>query len=402
VATAESRVLPLEPADYQRWQSRFLIVGGVGVLLCLTGWWGQPATFIRSYLWAYLFWLGIALGSLVLGLLPWLTGGIWGLVLRRWFEAAARTLPLLAVLFLPIAFASRYQYVWTDHEYVAGDRALQFKTAWYLNETFWSIRAIVYFVIWTALAYAMSALSVRQDRANAPEPRSIRGLSAAGLIIYAVTITLASVDWVMSLEPKWFSSIFGALFGMGQVLNAWSFAIMGMVLLHDRPPLPALLRRPLLRDFGSLALAFLMVWAYLSFSQFLLIWSGNLPEEIAYYVRRSQGGWEQVAAALALFGFAVPFVLLLSGQIKRDRASLLRVAVLLLVMRMVELFWQVVPAPKPNAGSPADVSFQFSWTDVAAPVAIGGVWLWFFLWNLQQRPLLPAFDPHLEEAYHHE
>jgi len=402
VASADIRVLPMEPSDYHRYRWWANMIGGVGVSLCLTGWWANPATFIRSYLWAYLFWLGIALGSLALGLLQWLTGGIWGLVLRRWFEAAARTLPLLAVLFLPIAFAARHQYVWTDHAYVAGNHALEFKTAWYLNETFWALRAAVYFVIWIVLAYAMTAGSVRQDRADAPEPRGLRGLGAAGLILYGLTITLASIDWVMSLEPKWFSSIFGAVFGIGQVLTAWSFAVLGIVLLHERPPLPGLLRKPLLRDFGSLMLAFLMVWAYVSFSQFLLIWSGDLPEEVAYYQRRSQGGWEYVAGALALFGFAMPFALLLSGQIKRDRATLLRVAILILVMRMADLYWQVVPAPRPGYDSAAEVYFRFAWTDIAAPVGIGGVWFWFFLWNLQQRPLIPAFDPHLQEAYHHE
>src|SRR5439155_7030189 len=224
----------------------------------------------------------------------------------------------------------------------------------------------------------------------------------AGLIVYAVTITLASIDWVMSLEPKWFSSIFGALFGMDEVLTAWSFAVVGLLLLHDRPPLPALLGRPLLRDFASLMLAFLMVWAYLSFSQFLLIWSGDLPEEVAYYQRRSQGGWEYVAAAVALFQFAAPFVLLLSGQIKRERAALLRVALLILLMRMVDFYWEVVPAPQPGSDTVTAVYFHFSWTDIAAPVGIGGVWLWFFLWNLQQRPVIPAYDPHLQEAYHHE
>ncbi|HTK77773.1 MAG TPA: hypothetical protein VL371_21075 [Gemmataceae bacterium] len=402
MATAEPPVLPFDPSQYQRYQSWSVIIGGAGLALCVAGWWWNPATFVRSYLWAYLFWLGVALGGLALGLLPWLTGGIWGLVLRRWFEAAARTLPILAVLFLPLAFGMRHQYVWTDREYVAADHALQFKTAWYLNEPFWAVRAVVYFVIWIGLAYAMTALSIRQDRPDAPEPRALRGLSAAGLILYALTITLASVDWVMSLEPKWFSSIFGALFGMGQVVTAWSFAVLGVLLLHDRPPLPALLGRPLLRDFGSLLLAFLMVWAYVAFSQFLLIWSGNLPEEVAYYQRRSQGGWEYVAGAIALFHFAVPFVLLLSGQIKRDRASLLRVVILLLVMRMVDLYWQIVPAPRPTATSQDGVYFQFSWTDVVAPVGIGGVWLWFFLWNLQQRRLVPAYDPHLQEAYHHE
>jgi hypothetical protein len=402
VATADAQLLPLEPQDYHRYQWWAILVAAVGVSLCLAAWWWNPGTIVRSYLWAYLFWLGIALGSLALGLLQWLTGGIWGLVLRRWFEATARTLPLLAVLFLPIAFGARHQYIWTDHDLVARDHALHFKTEWYLNEPFWAIRAAVYFVIWIGLAYAMTAASVRQDRADAPEPRGLRGLGAGGLILYAVTITLASVDWVMSLEPKWFSSIFGALFGIDQVLTAWAFAVLGMLLLHDRPPLPALLRPPLLRDFGSLMLAFLMVWAYLSFSQFLLIWSGNLPEEVAYYQRRSQGGWEYVAGALALFQFAVPFVLLLSGQIKRDRPGLLRVAVLILVMRMVDYYWMVVPAPRPGYDGSTAIDFTISWTDIAAPVGIGGVWTWFFLWNLQRRPLVPAFDPHLQEAYHHE
>src|SRR5690242_8381610 len=189
--------------------------GAAGLLLSAAGWIWQPATVIRSYLWAYLLWLGIALGSLALVMTQWLTGGIWGIVLRRWFEAAARTTPLLAILFVPLAVGMRQQYVWTDRDYVAGDRALQFKTAWYLNEPFWLTRAAIYFGVWTVLAYAVCAWSVRQDRPDAPSSLPLRRLSAGGLILYGVTITLASVDWVMSLEPRWFSSIFGALFGVG-------------------------------------------------------------------------------------------------------------------------------------------------------------------------------------------
>jgi hypothetical protein len=220
-------------------------------------------------------------------------------------------------------------------------------------------------------------------------------------MLYGVTITLASIDWVMSLEPRWISSLFGALFGIGQVLSAWSFAVIGTLLLAGRPPLGDLLGRPLLRDFGSLMLAFIMVWAYMAFSQWLLIWSGNLPQEITYYLRRGQGGWQYVIGLIALLQFAVPFVLLLSGEVKRDRASLLRVAGLVLVMRMVDLYWQVVPA-QPGPDGLGVVPFTVSWTDFAAPVGVGGVWLAFFLWNLQQRPVVPAHDPHLEEAYHHE
>jgi hypothetical protein len=407
--------LPLEPAEYARFQRRALVAGGVGLVLCALGWVLQPAAFFRSYLWAFNFFLGIALGCLVLVMLQFLTGGVWGLVLRRVLEAASRTLPVLAVLFVPLVIGFflpsegglRAVYIWADPAVVSHDQTLHHKAP-YLNVGFFLIRAAVYFGVWLAVMYLVNRWSVNEDRPDAGDPRHLRKLSSAGLMLYGGTITFASIDWVMSLEPRWYSSIYGALFGVGQVLSALSFAIVALVLLADRPPLAAVVGRPILRDLGNLMLAFVMIWAYLSFSQFLLIWAGNLPTEIPYYVRRFQGGWQWLGLALVLFHFALPFVLLLSFELKRHGSRLLAVAALVLAMRAVDLFWQIIPAqPGPEghgAFSLADWAgiASVAWTSVAAVVGIGGVWLAVLLGQLQRRQLLPTHDPGLAEALHHE
>jgi hypothetical protein len=408
--------LPLEPAEYHRYQRVALIAGAVGLVLCLLGWILQPAAFFRSYLWAYLFFLGIALGCLVLDMLQFLTGGAWGLVLRRLLEAVSRTLPVLALLFLPLVLGFflpthgglRGMYIWADPAVVSQDHALQHKAP-YLNVPFFIIRAVIYFGIWLTVMYFVNRWSAAEDRPDAGDPRHLRKLSSAGLVLYGATITFASIDWVMSLEPRWYSSIYGALFGIGQVLNAMAFAVIALVLLSDRPPLAGIVSRPILRDLGNLMLTFVMLWAYLSFSQFLLIWSGNLPPEIPFYLRRFQGGWQWVGVALIVFHFALPFVLLLSFELKRHGTRLLAVAVLVLFMRAVDLFWQIIPAQPGPEGTGAfslknDLAGAASvaWTSLAALVGVGGVWLAVLLGQLQRRRLLPVHDPLLAEALHHE
>jgi hypothetical protein len=400
--------LPLEPADYQRYRRLARGAGVAGLVLCALGWWLHPAAFFRSYLWAYNFFLGITLGCLVLALLQYLTGGVWGLILRRLLEAATRTLPVLALLFLPLAVGFflpeegglRDVYIWADPEVVSHDPTLQHK-ALYLNVTFFLVRAAMYFGIWLAVVLVLNRWSAAEDRPDAGDPRHLRKLAAGGLMLYGVTITFAAIDWVMSLEPRWFSSIYGALFGVGQVLSAMAFAVIALVLLADRPPLAGIVGRPHLRDLGSLMLAFVMIWAYLAFAQFLLIWSGNLPAETPFYLRRIQGGWQWLAVSLALFQFGLPFVLLLSFEVKRQRPRLLTVAAIVLVMRAVDLFWQIVPAQPGPTGLGA-VSFTLHWTTLPALVGVGGVWLAVFLGQLQRRGLLPNYDPQLGEALHHE
>ena len=394
--------LPLDAELSRRWQRTAVLFGGAGLALVAIGWLVDRPAAVRSYLWAYIDWLGVALGSLALTMLHYLTGGVWGLILRRILEAAARTLPLMTLLFLPIALCVPDLYAWANPDIVAHDEVLLHKQ-WYLDVGFFLSRAAAYFIIWNLLALILLRWSLAQDSANPPTPQPLRRLAAGGMLLYAVTITFASIDWVMSLEPHWYSTIFGPLFGVGQLLSALSFGTVVLLLLADRPPLAGLLGRPHFRDLGSLLLAFVMFWAYLGFSQYLLIWSGNLPPENPYYLRRTQGGWQYLAVLILLGHFILPFVLLLSGDVKRTRSKLLAVAAMLLVMRAIDLYWMIAPAP-PFVGETGAVSFSqaFSWLDLAAPVGVGGVWLAAFLGQLQRRPILPNYDPLLAEAQHHE
>jgi hypothetical protein len=412
-----TEALPLAPAVFRRHQRNALTAGGAGMALCALAAFITPNQFFRSYLWALCFFVGIALGSLVLVMLQFLTGGAWGLVIRRIAEAATRTLPLLFLLFLPIAAGFVIQvrpsgagnsrpaisglYIWADPAVVEADEALAFKARFYLNVPFFLIRAAICFAVWIGVMLLVNRWSLAQDRPGAGDSRGLRKISAAGLVIYGLTVTVMAIDWIMSLEPLWVSSIFGPLIGVGQVLTALSFIVIVLALVADRPPLAGVVNRPVFRDLGSLMLAFVMMWAYLAFSQLLLIWSGNLPSEIPYYLRRIQGGWQVFAFALVLLHFALPFVLLLMHDVKRQRRSLLQVAGLILAMRAVDLYWMIMPA-HPGPDGLGVESFMPSWTDIVAPIGIGGLWLASFLGQLQRRALLPSYDPRLGDVVHHE
>jgi hypothetical protein len=412
--------LPLEATTAQRYQRMALGAGTAGLVLTAFGWFVATDDCFRSYLWSMCYFTGIAMGSLVLVMLQFLTGGVWGLVIRRILEAATRTLPVLALLFIPMFMgfliparsgsADRLSrpaisglYLWADPEIVKTDEALEFKAHYYLNVPFFIVRTLICFSLWTGIALFLSRWSADQDRPGGGDrdDRRLRTLSAVGLVVYAVTVTVMAVDWIMSLEPHWVSSIFGPLIGVGQVLTALSFTVIVLVLVSDRPPLSEVVGRPVFRDLGSLMLAFVMVWAYMAFSQLLLIWSGNLPSEIPYYLRRIQGGWQVLALAIVILNFAMPFVLLLMGDVKRNRRTLLSVAGLILAMRAVDLYWLIMPA-HPGASGLDWAPFRPSWTDVVAPVGVGGIWLWAFLGQLQRRPLLPTHDPRMGEAMHHD
>lgn len=391
-------------AEWDVLQRRALVaaVGGgalfavVALVLYATGGAAATAQVLLSYLVAYTFWLGVPLGCLVILMLQHLTGGAWGLLLRNILESASRTLVLLAVLFLPFVVGLPWLYLWARPDVVQGDEDLSHK-ALYLNPGFYIARAIVYFAIWLALAFILNRWSGDQlARPANPPSRRFRLVSAPGLVAYGLTITFASVDWVMSLEPYWYSTIYPVLFATGQVLSGFAFAIAVLVLLAGQPPAAEVVRPQHLNDLGSLLMAFVMFWAYMSFSQFLLIWVGNLPEEIPWYIRRSRGGWLWVAVALALFNFAVPFLLLLSRDIKRDRRKLAAVAVLLLVMRFLDVLWWIEPA----YAQPRSAAFWL--LDIGATVALGGVWIWFFVQQLRRRPVFPINDPYWPEVLAHE
>ena len=374
------------PAEVGTFQKRALIVGVVFLLLLGVGAIINRPQFFHSYLVGYLFWAGIALGSLALLMLQHLTGGHWGLVIRRVLEAATRTLPLVAVLFLPIIIGAHDIYPWTHDEEMSKTPALAQKARLYLNMPGFVGRAVLYFALWGTLAYLMNKWSWEQDRtAERRFTKRMRMLSGPGIMIFVLTVTFASVDWAMSLNPEWFSTIYGLLFVGAWALSALAFAIAMMALVGRREPLARVVRPNHFQDLGKLMLAFVMLWAYFSFSQYLIVWSGNLPEEIQWYLPRVSGGWGAIALSVVIFHFALPFMLLLSASLKRDAGKLLILAIVILIIRQVDFFWMIAPE--------FTHSFHVSWMDVVAPIGIGGVWLAMFFWQLSKRPLVPINDP---------
>ena len=377
-----------------RLQRRSLVVGIILLALCLVGAPANPQQFFQSYLEAYLFWIGISLGCLAIVMTHHLVGGTWGIPVRRLLEAGARTLPLMALLFVPILVGMRSLYVWSRPQAVAADPVLQQKILYLNVPSFW-IRAVVYFAIWIALAHYLSKWSLEQDRTADPSlTRSLRMLSGPGLVLYGLTVTFSSIDWVMSLEPEWHSTMYGMIFMAGQGLQALAFVIIVSFLLASRGPLAPVALPARFHDLGNLTLTFLMLWTYTAFSQFLIIWAENLTDEVPWYLHRTTGGWQGIGLALIILQFALPFALLLSRMLKRSALLLSIVAVLILGMQMVNSFWLVAPAFHPAA-------FSLHWMDLIAPIGIGGIWIAVFVKQLQGRSLVPLHDPRLEAAVGH-
>ena len=378
-----------------------VLFAGLGLVLSLAGDIHGPVQFFLSYLVAYNFWLAIALGCLVILMLQYLTGGVWGLILRRVLESGSRTLAPLALLFLPILvglfLGDRSLYLWAQPRELEHDRELIQKSAYFSAPSVpgaWYIaRSAAYFVVWLALAYYLNRWSREQDRATSAQlPRRFRLLSGPGIILYGATITLASVDWVMSLEPHWYSTIYPVLFAVGQLLAGFAFAVAALVLLATRPPLSEAITPSRLRDIGNLLLAFVILWAYMGFSQYLLIWVGNLPEEVTWPLRRTRAGWQWVAIVLVVFHFALPLLALLFRAIKENPRALAGVALALLVLRFVDVFWWIEPAYSHEG------QYAYWLLDVAAGIGLGGVCVWWFVWQLRRYPLLPLHAPDLKEV----
>ncbi len=373
-----------------RVQRTSLLVGGAALGLCALDAMISPQQFFRSYLVAYLFWLGIGIGSMAILMIHHIAGGAWGAVIRRLLECATRTLPLMALLFLPLLFGMHSLYEWARPEVVAHDPLLQHKSA-YLNIPFFAARAVFYFAVWLTFTTFLNRWSLQQDGSDDPAvARRLEYLSRGGLLAIGLTMSFAAVDWVMSLEPHWYSTIYGILIMGGQILNAMAFVIAVAVLLVDRGPLGKVIGAEQFHDLGKLLLAFVMLWAYFAFSQFLIIWSANLPEEIPWYLSRMRGGWQVVGIAIILFHFVLPFLILLSREVKRRANLLALVALTVMAMRFVDLFWLVTPAFSP-------AHFTVHWMDAATLVGVGGVWLWVFIWQLQGRSLVAIHDPSLPE-----
>ncbi|HTS61634.1 MAG TPA: hypothetical protein VMH28_06395 [Candidatus Acidoferrales bacterium] len=388
------RITPELRSDLQRWRWRAAVVGGIGAALSAIGFFVDHDQFYRSYLWSYLYVVALTVGPLAWLMLQYITGGAWGLVVRRACEAAARTLPLTALMFLPIVIGINNLYPWPHKTLVDADELLRHKAP-YLNTPFFLVRAAIYFAGWMLLSWWLNRCSAVEDEHGHEAVHGKMSRAAApGILFWGFSVTFMSIDWVMSADPKWFSTMYGLLFIASQGLTSMAFLITVMVVLSYRRPMSEVLTPRHLHDLGKFMLALVMVWAYFSFSQFLIIWAGNLPEEIPWYLIRMNNGWGFVGLLLVVGHFALPFALLLSRDLKRNFKFLRGIAVFVLCMRCVDLYWIVMPTFRKQG-------FGLSWLDVTMPLGLLGLWLAYFLTQLERRPLMPLNAPHLEEVLEH-
>lgn len=381
-------------AEFSRAGKISLIVGlaaaAVSVVSGFFGW----LDFFQAYLASWLLWLGVALGSLVLVALQYLTGGAWGILIRRPAEAAARTLPLLAVLFIPIALGIPVLYHWAHPAFVAHDEILKHRQIW-MNTPLFVIRVVCYFSVWIGLGFFLEKWSIQQDETGDPRLDILaQRLSAPGLILYVGTLSFAAVDWIVSLSDHWYSTMAGFLLVVEQGLSAMAFLIIVMTVLSVRDPIRQFYSRRDLQELGKLLLMFVMLWGYFAFSQFLIIWSGNVRQEITWFHPRMATNWGWVGLALILLQFLLPFLILLSRDLKRSRKPMLLVSSLVLVMRYVDLYWSIKPEVFRNG-------IRITIPDLTLPIALGGIWLTAYLFYLRRYPVIPARAPHLEGALTH-
>src|SRR5579863_9868653 len=387
--------LDLSPPEIvKKISQRSLVIGVVFAVISIALALKTPDEFYRAYLLGFMCWLGVALGSMAILMIRHLTGGGWGTVIRRILGAAMRTLPGLTILFIPmvICVLQHRVYPWgmpldaiqDPHIREHLEKHSFIKDA-YLNSSGFILRAIIYFAIWNVLSFLLSHWSKQTDRPGAPDnTQKFKAVAGPGLILYAFTISFATIDWVMSLDPSWISTIFGLIILIAEVLSAMCFAVVVERILFNYKPMSEMLKPDFVHDHGKWMITFIMVWAYFSFSQWLIIWAGNLPSEITFYLTRINNGWGWIAMMLVFFHFAIPFATLLSRPFKRNIRKLVWVAVLLMVMRYVDLFWII----EPNFSK----SLNLTLADVVVPIALGGFWLAYFFRNLNSLPLLPAYD----------
>ncbi|HSK71059.1 MAG TPA: hypothetical protein VK892_05150 [Pyrinomonadaceae bacterium] len=390
------------PEQIGSWRTLALGAGGVFTIIWLVGLFFNPEQALRSWILGFIFWAGNGIGRLGVLLLQYLTGGAWGVVIRRTLEAGMRTLPVIVILFLPLAIGINQLYEWT---HLPDDRIIQHR-GWYMTVGGWIARSVVYFILWGVMVYLLDKWSREQDAANSPEEamdllNKASRFSGPTLVIYVLVVTFASVDWMMTLEPHWFSTIWGFLFAAGWALSCYCFVVAIMAWMADKPPMDRILGKRHFHDIGKLMLALVMVWAYFNFSQYLIIWAGNLPEETAWYIARMKGTWGVIGLLLLFFHFAFPFLVLLQQDFKRKAGWLAKLAIFILVMRLIDMYYLIGPSPRIVEHGRLDFLANFSWMDIAAPIAVGGIWLWWFFGELMKRPLVPINDPYLENAIGH-
>lgn len=385
----------MERIDFRRGPIVALLAGAVGLIGGVLA--GLGGGLYESWLLAFLFWVGLSLGTLVMLVVGHLAGGSWSTLIQRPLEAGVSLLPIMALLFLPVLFGMNVLYAWTDAAYVASHPLVAAKSA-YLNTPFFIVRAAIYFSLWLLAAWLYLRGSARQDReadrAGAIGYR-LKSVSGLWLILYVLTMSFASRDWAMSLTPEWWSGIYAVIMMISQAITAVAFVILVMVTLAGRSArIDDLLTEKRLQDLGNFLMAFLMFWAYVSFSQLIIIWSGNVTELTPWYLVRMAPGWIGVGGFLLAFGFLAPFVILFSRWVKRKRNALAVMAAWAIFVQVLNLVYFVVPAfERPG--------FPITLSDVLIWLGVGGIWLFFYLRRLSAHPILPSNDPRLKGAEHH-
>ncbi|HEY6350126.1 MAG TPA: hypothetical protein VI636_12025 [Candidatus Angelobacter sp.] len=398
--SATTRVTPADfapPAVITRFRAKAVLVGILAAAVAVIWGFQNPKLFLQAYLVGFMFWLGVSLGSLALLNLQYTTGGHWGALGRRFWEAATSSynLLLLFVLWLPLVFGMKVLYPWAT---MKPEELLEDRQAYWLNPKLFVVRGVIYFALWWFWAWRLRRWAEREEKGNANPQRfvSIQNFSGAGVVVYGLTITFASVDWVMSLNPMWWSTVWGMLFMVGECLTAFAFTIWLLARLSQTEPLSRIVKPDHFHDYGKLMFAFVVLWAYLSFSQWLIIWQGNITEEIRWYLDRAHGHWKVIAIFLIFFHFVLPFSIMLSRSLKRQPRKLVRMAMWIMIVRVVDLFWLVQPSFHAK-GVSGDILAPLNWQVVSLNVinilAIGGLWLGVFYWQLGKRSLMPVNDP---------
>ncbi len=396
--TEQSYAMSPQLADtVKKYQQTSAFVGLVFLALTISGYFFVGAQqFLRAYLVGCFFWFGAGIGCLGLLMVHLVTGGAWGMMIRRPLEAGTKTLYVMWLAFLPLLLMAPKLYLWADPAHAA-DKIVQAK-ALYLNMPFFWLRWVIYGAVWLGLTTLLNKWSKLEDETKSTDySKKLEALSAPGIVAFFLTITFASVDFLMSLDPTWASTIYGFMQAVGAGLTALALIIAVLAMMTKYAPMDHAVTKKHLHDLGKLMFAFVMLWAYLNFSQLLIIWSGNLPQEITWYIRRLNGGWEWVSLSLLLLHFALPFALLLSQSLKRNANTISRIAIFIVCIRVVDLIWLV----EPNFTSVDHPLLAISWLDLTAPIGFGGLWLALFFRALPERPLLPLGAPDLQKALNH-
>lgn len=377
-----------DPGNFDR---RAFAIGALALLISAVGFTLNPAQLFYSYLTAFGFWVTLGLGGLFFILLHHLAGSLWSVVVRRIVEAILGVLPLMILLFLPVIFGISQLYNWSDPSYVTGDVMLEHKAP-YLNISFFSLRTVLYFGIWFALAYLLRKKSLEQDQKPTPIlANRMRQISAPGMILFSLTITFSGFDWFMSLDAHWYSTIFGVYIFSGSFLAICAFLVLFLQFLQSQGVLNNTITVEHYHDLGKYLFAFTIFWTYIAGSQYFLIWYGNIPEETVWFLHRWTGSWKVVSLALVAFHFTVPFLVLAFRSAKRNAKILRGMAILILAMHWLDLYWIILPNFHHEGA-------HFSWLDLTTFVGVGGIFLGLFWTILKRYPLVPVNDPRLKQS----